>query len=384
VQPVTAADRKGGKGRLLGVDAARALALIGMMAVHLLPSTDLDGSISTAYFLASGRSAALFAVLAGVGLALATGGPEPPTGRAVGAAAAGLAGRAAVLGVIGLWLGGLDSGVAVILVNYGFLFLAGAFFLHLPAGRLWVLAAAWLAVTPFVSHWLRRGWPPSSFEVTSFDSLGDPLRMVREIFFTGYYPVFTWVAYLLAGMAVGRTRLGRKQVASGSLGAGVALAAGSLLISRLLLDVLGGGVAVGELPVLFFGVTPTDTWWYLAVATPHSSTPLDFAHTIGTSLAILGACLLLATVGRKMVMWLAAAGGMTLTLYTAHVLALNAGWGPSDRLALLVWHVVLALIIGLIWRGLIGRGPLETFTANIAGVTRAAVLAGRPPNPRER
>lgn len=382
MQPVTAADRKGGKGRLLGVDAARAIALIGMMAVHLLPSTDPDGSISTAYFLASGRSAALFAVLAGVGLALATGGLEPPTGRARWAAAAGVAGRAVVLGVIGLYLGGLDSGVAVILVNYGFLFLVGAFFLHLPDRRLWVLAATWVAFAPFVSHWLRRGWPPSSFEVTSFDSLGDPLRMLREIFFTGYYPVFTWVAYLLAGLAVGRTRLDRRKVAWELLGTGVALAAGSLLISRLLLDASGGRAAVGELPVLFFGVTPTDTWWYLAVATPHSGSPLDFAHTIGTSLVILNACLLLAAAGRKMVMWLAAAGGMTLTLYTVHVLALNAGWGLSDRLALLVWHVVLALIIGLIWRGLIGRGPLETFTANIAAVTRAAVLAGRP-NPRE-
>lgn len=383
MQPVTAADRKGGKGRLLGVDAARAIALIGMMAVHLLPSTDLDGSISTAYFLASGRSAALFAVLAGVGLALATGGPEPPTGRARWAAAAGVAGRAGVLGLIGLFLGSLDSGVAVILVNYGFLFLLGALFLNLPARRLWVLAAAWAVLAPFVSHWLRRGWPSSSFEVTGFDSLADPVRMLRELFFTGYYPVFSWVAYLLSGLAVGRTRLYRKHVIWGLLGAGVALAAGSFLISRLLLDAVGGRVVVGELPVQFFGVTPTDTWWYLAVATPHSSTPLDFAHTIGTSLVIFGACLLLAAAVPRMVMWLAAAGGMTLTLYTVHVLALTAGWGLSDRLALLIWHSVLALIIGLIWRGLIGRGPLETFTANIAGAIRAAVLAQRPPSPTE-
>ena len=41
------------------------------------------------------------------------------------------------------------------------------------------------------------------------------------------------------------------------------------------------------------GVTPTTSWWWLAVALPHSSTPFDLARTIGTSLAVLGAMLLL-------------------------------------------------------------------------------------------
>lgn len=383
MQPVTAADRKAGKGRLFGVDAARAIALIGMMSVHLLPSTDADGSISAAYFLASGRSSALFAVLAGVGLSLATGGTEPTAGRKYWAAAAGVAGRAAILGLIGLFLGDLDSGVAVILVNYAFLFLVAAFFLHLRARTLWMLAVVWAVAAPIVSQWLRAGWPTSSFEVTGFDSLADPVRMLRELFFTGYYPVFTWVAYLLSGLAAGRMKLASNRVAAMLMGVGAALAFGSLLVSRLLLDVLGGRQHIGELPVQFFGVTPTDSWWYLAVATPHSGNPLDFAHTVGTSFVILGALLLLAAVGRRWVAWLAAAGGMTLSLYTAHVLALTAGWGRSDRLALLVWHAVLALIIGMIWRALIGRGPLETLVANVSGVIRAFVLASRPPSPKE-
>lgn len=390
MQPVTAADRKAGKGRLLGVDAARAVALIGMMAVHLLPSTDADGSISTAYFLASGRASALFAVLAGVGLSLATGGTEPPTGRSYWATVAGVVGRAVVLGVLGLFLGDLDSGVAVILVNYGFLFLIASFFLHMTARKLWLLAAVWAVFVPVVSHWLRADWPPSSFEVTGFDSLADPVRMLREVFFTGYYPVFSWVAYLLSGLAAGRMKLASNRVAAILMGVGVTLALGSLLVSRFLLDVLGGRKHVGELPVQFFGVTPTDSWWYLGVATPHSGTPLDFAHTVGSSFVILGGLLLLASVGRIWVAWLAAAGGMTLSLYTVHVLALTAGWGQLDDLAdrgagllaLLAWHAVLALIIGMIWRAFIGRGPLETLAANISGFIRGAVLASRSPNPR--
>ena len=62
--------------RLLGVDVARALALIGMMSVHIFPAVGRDGSLHPAYLVAAGRSAALFATLAGVGLALTTGGTQ--------------------------------------------------------------------------------------------------------------------------------------------------------------------------------------------------------------------------------------------------------------------------------------------------------------------
>jgi hypothetical protein len=159
----------------------------------------------------------------------------------------------------------------------------------------------------------------------------------------------------------------------------VALAIAAKLISGALLDFFD---PVGlENPVQFFGATPTDSWWYLAVATPHSGTALDLLHTIGTSLAVLGACLLLAAAGRWLVAWLAGAGGMTLSLYSTHVLALTEGWGLDDRPILLAWHVAAAIVVGLVWRTFVGRGPLETFAASVAGVFKNAVAAS-PPSPR--
>lgn len=80
--------RLGSGARLLGVDVARSLALIGMMSVHIFAAFRPDGSLHPAYVVAAGRSAALFAVLAGVGLALATGGQQPLVGRHVRAARA--------------------------------------------------------------------------------------------------------------------------------------------------------------------------------------------------------------------------------------------------------------------------------------------------------
>jgi uncharacterized membrane protein len=61
--------------RLHGIDAARGLALLGMMATHLLPTFESNANLTPTWIglIFSGRAAALFAVLAGVGLALSTG-----------------------------------------------------------------------------------------------------------------------------------------------------------------------------------------------------------------------------------------------------------------------------------------------------------------------
>ena len=214
MEPVTAGQRKGGTGRLIGVDAARALALIGMMSVHLLPGTDPDGSASTAYLISSGRASALFAVLAGVGLALANGATVPPAGNARLAASAGIVGRAAVLGLLGLFLGDLDSGVAVILVNYAFLFLVRPPSSDMSARSLSVMAFVWALGRPCDRFWLRLRSPTTTGSVPGFVELGDPLGFLSEVFLTGYYPVFPWIAYLLAGLAAGRSDLGSRRVAA--------------------------------------------------------------------------------------------------------------------------------------------------------------------------
>ena len=60
---------------------ARCLALLGMVATHVLDSHQADGDLALAQAVAGGRASALFAVLAGVTLALMTGGREPVRGR---------------------------------------------------------------------------------------------------------------------------------------------------------------------------------------------------------------------------------------------------------------------------------------------------------------
>ena len=56
--------------RLVGLDVARCLALLGMVAARVLDARRLDGRLAWHVWLVEGRASALFAVLAGVSLAL--------------------------------------------------------------------------------------------------------------------------------------------------------------------------------------------------------------------------------------------------------------------------------------------------------------------------
>ncbi|MEX0699151.1 MAG: heparan-alpha-glucosaminide N-acetyltransferase domain-containing protein [Acidimicrobiia bacterium] len=366
----TASVRKAGKGRLFGIDGARGLALVGMMAVHILPNENPDGSATWYYVLTGGKSSALFAVLAGVGLALANGRETPPRGRAWRASAAASVGRALLLVPIGLFLGELSSGVAVILVHYALLFSIGAVLLGLPRRWLIGLAALWAVGAPLLSHlWRSLGDQPSA-QVPGFDSLLNPAAMLGDLFLTGYYPVLPWITYLLAGLAIGRSSLAASRTSWSLLSLGAALAVGSWVVSAVLLGPLGGAEAIGDIPGQYSGTTPTTSLWYLAVATPHSGTPFDLILTIGTAMTVIGLCLLIARVGKAAIGWLAAAGGMTFSLYTGHVLAMASEVGFDNRPALYWWHAIGALLLGFAWRYWVGRGPLETLSANIANALR--------------
>lgn len=376
-------------GRLVGVDATRGLALLGMMAVHVLPATAADGGATVAHAIAGGRSAATFAVLAGVGLALLTGGTNPRRGRAWASASAGLVVRAAAIGAVGLLLGSVDSGVAVILAYYALLFVLAIPLLPLRAGPLFALALAFACLAPVLSFLLRDGnRPPFTGRNPTFDTLRqEPGELVHALLLTGYYPVLAWAAYLCAGLAAGRLPLRERRTAVWLLAGGAALAVAAKAASWLLLGSLGGHDKIAAtlanpssldntLELGLYGNTPTTTWWWLAVASPHTSTPLDLLHTIAAALALLGAMLLLAAAGRRtraLLSPLAAAGSMTLSLYSAHVLLLASGVLPRDRETSYAVQVVAALALAWLWRRFLGRGPLERAVAVLATPVREAV-----------
>jgi hypothetical protein len=175
---------------------------------------------------------------------------------------------------------------------------------------------------------------------------------------------------------------------------GVVVAVGAKLLSSVLLGPAGGlrelsvpptsALAGDDLTTLLqtglSGTTPSTSWWWLAVSAPHSGTPLDLLHTTGTALAMIGGCLLLAAAirGRWALLPLpvSAVGTMTLTLYTAHVLALAAVRDtPIDPavgspMTYYAVNVVVALLFASAWQLTGIRGPLEEAAATLSSLAR--------------
>lgn len=378
--------------RLVGVDATRGIAVLGMMAVHALYVAGSDGDPAWWYSIVSGRSAATFAVLAGVGIAFTTRREQVSRER-WRPVTASLVARALAVGLLGLALGYTDSGIAaVILPFYAVLFLFAIPLVFLSTRSLLVTGGVVVVVVPVLSHLFRDALPDPRYDNPSFGHLADePLGLLSELAVTGIYPAVPWIAYLCAGLVIGRLRLSSVRVDAWLLAGGAALAAAASALSALLLGPLGGLdrlVAVGGSgvveSVLEFGApgaTPTTSWWWLAVDARHSSTPLDLLHTIGTATALLGGMLLLTNapkvgaLARRLVSPLAAIGALTLTVYSAHIVFLNS---PLDRFGVLTGYLVqvaVAIAFAMAWRRFVGRGPLEWAVTWLAG--RASAVASK-------
>jgi uncharacterized membrane protein len=394
------------KRRLVGVDATRGLALVGMMSIHTLPTTDAAGHVTWTAALAGGRMASTFALLAGVGIAFLSGRRQVPPPERLGVAAA-LATRALLIGGIGLALGFADpDNIEVILPYYGLLFL-----LAIPVTYLSTRAVAATGVVvalgmPVLSHLVRAHLPPFSGANPTVGYLfSHPVRQGLELLLTGAYPALTWMTYICAGLVVGRLQLSSPRVATRLVGWGVTLALVGTLVSRVALGPLGGrhvlyataapsGLSPADVGYMLHvgadGTTPTSTWWWLVTDAAHTNTPVALVHSTGVAVALLGAFLLLAdrvaprsAPVRAAVRVLAAAGSMTLTLYSAHVIVTNApeisDLNPTvDYLG----QVAVALVFALVWHRTVGQGPLEAQVSRAARAARRGASRGHRPAAR--
>ncbi|MCC5783584.1 hypothetical protein CK505_07770 [Kocuria sp. WN036] len=383
--------------RLVGIDAARGLALIGLMAIHILPSWNEEtGEASFTWRVFSGDSAALFALLAGVGLALTSGGRHPHEGKAMTADRIGLAVRAVLIAIVGLWIGALmpeDPPAYSILLYYGVFFLLAIPFLHAGPKVLFASAAVFGVVSPLLMQGLLDQLPAwSSYNPTLSTLVTEPGATASQLLLTGSYPALPYMTYLLVGMGLGRLNLRKQEVQIRLLVTGIGIAIFARATSYFLLYAFGGyqrlleASSFGEeelAEVLIWGPDslPTSTVWWLAIATPHTNTPLAIAASLGVSLAVLGALLLIARKAEAWLLPLAAMGVMTLTLYTAHLVALSFEAHYDQPYLWYVIHLVVAALFAVAWHRALGQGPLERVIGLSVKGTRRAVLHSGPGTP---
>ncbi|WP_199487227.1 DUF418 domain-containing protein [Actinomadura spongiicola] len=372
--------------RLIGLDLARGVAVLGMFTAHIGPEPEDGGAVLQ---VAHGRSAALFALLAGVALVIISGRRRPRTGREGRQAAVKVAIRAVVLLVLGTAVAMIPSPVDVILAYYGLYFLLALPLLRLSATMLAVLAAGLAVVGPLVSFGVRGLLDDGSWVVSRGRAVNahDPIEWlshegVIDLLLTGAYPAMTWMPYVLAGMALGRLDLKAARVRRRLAVLGPALALVGYGSSWLVLRVFAGIRADIE-GSGWYDADPS-AWWagpetgtvdphtpaLLLVAAPHSGTPFEVVANIGVAITVVVCAVTVADLrprAPRPLRPVIAVGTMSLSCYVGHILALAAldTEATPSRLSDLVVFVVAALALAVMWTRRFRRGPLE-FLLNTA------------------
>ena len=330
--------------RLQGLDIARFAAFCGMVLVNfriaalVTPGSDFASALTNAL---EGRAAALFVVLAGVGLSLA---------RAPASLILKRAGFLFIIGMVNMTIFDAD-----ILHFYALYFVVGAAFLTASDKSLWI-GAAGLVLASILGLALLdydKGWNWNTFTYADFWSLEG---FLRHSLFNGWHPVVPWAAYLLIGMRIGRMDLGERRVQGklmlwGSVAALLALVPAQLT-SDPELQVLLGTEAI-----------PPGPFYILA--------------GIGTACLAIGLILLLTPILERIRLgsWLATPGRQSLTLYVGHILI---GMGLLDEAGLLdgslstdeifQYSLIFCLacaVYARIWAVWFKRGPLEALMRRV-------------------
>ncbi len=341
--------------RLVAVDLARGIALIAMMLAHLGTAWDGRGNPPVGEVISTGRAAPLFALLAGVSLTLVHR-RDPGGAGSVRATVV----RGVLLVLLGVALGSLrDMPILIILAVYGVLIVLALPARHLPTRALVALTVAWSVLAPIGLLALRVARDPVLVEQPTWSDLQHPVQLIGTVVLWGGYPAVVWMAFVLAGLLIGRLDLGDVLVGAQLLGGGLVVASSSLAIGRLFEPDWRQLFARDLYPSV-----PAD-WSDLWVTSPHSSMPLDVIGAMGSATMVVGLCVLLVRVRviARLLWPLVAAGSMTLTLYTVHALwtwrlrldepVPVEGWG--------VWALQVVVLVGVAaaWRWRMRRGPLE-------------------------
>jgi len=322
--------------RITGVDAARGLAVLGMVTAHVGPSSEVFWSPAGWLAVADGRSAATFALLAGVSAALLSGGPDPVVGTRLVQSRTRILVRAALLFVLGGLVTMLGTPVAVILGHYALYFAVVVAFLRArPRELLW--AAAGFAVLG----------PPICFTIAA-TLAEEQVRptMLADLVVGPYYPAGIWMAYVFTGLAVGRLDLRSRDVRLRLAGAGAGLAIVGYLGSRVALAAYAGA--------------PESTLQLLR-AGPHDDTAFEVVGNTGVALVVLAVLLVAAERWPRALFPLVATGALALTVYVGHIVVI-ALLGDD-----VVWHatagtwaafLVVILVAASLWRAFVGRGQV--------------------------
>lgn len=347
--------------RIIGIDIARALAVIGMIIVNFKVVLGENGLSWVKSFanVFDGKAAATFVVLAGVGLALMTNSAlKNKDSQKLKTVKVRIVKRALFFFIVGLSY--IVIWPADILHFYGVYMLVVLLLLTSSEKNILISAIALILLYPLlIGFWnYETDWDFGTLSYLDFWTFNG---FFRNLFFNGFHPVIPWTAFMLFGFWFGKQDLKSDRFIKKAFWISSIAFVLIQLLSHLSISFLSEG-----------NEQTTNELTEIIGTNPMPPLPFYMFNGIAISTSIISACII---IGRrfstnKILLALNKTGQLALTFYVAHVII---GMGiievinPSKMGEYSVeFSVIYALVFSLvcilfavIWGKYKESGPLE-------------------------
>lgn len=296
--------------RIIGIDIARALAIIGMIVVNFKIVFGGEGTIWVKTFASifEGKAAATFVVLAGVGLALITKNAiESNNIEILKNAKRRIIKRALLLFLIGISY--ITIWPADILHFYG-IYMIVVLLLLKSNGR-FVIFSGFVLIMMYpllMIIWnYEAGW---NFDTLNYQEFWIIKGFVRNLFYNGFHPVIPWAAFMVFGYWLGKQDLQNTKFVKRLFAYSFIAFMSIQLISLLLINILSDG-----------SQQMTKELTEILGASPMPPLPIYMFNGIAIAFTTISACILIGKKyeNNKIIDALNKTGQLALTFYVAHV-----------------------------------------------------------------
>lgn len=327
--------------RIDGIDLARAIAIIGMIIVNFKVAFNaIKGNQLLVKTMNNfdGKAAALFIILAGVGLSLMTNSARIGKNREkMKKAKATLLKRALFLFVVGLLYFPLWP--ADILHYYGFFIFFGvlvitarSWFLWLSSGFLVILYVGLLFIFDYETSW---DW--KYLEYLDFWTING---FLRNLVFNGFHPLIPWLSFLFIGIWLGRKDLYDAIFRKRTLIISSIIFISSIILSKITINVMLDTLVGWPLEDIesLFGTSPMPPMPYYIIS----------SSSLAISVIIL--CIYISERFKESVIItsLIRFGKLALTMYLAHVI-IGMGVVMAFTGEQVTWQIEYSLIHSLLF-----------------------------------
>lgn len=297
--------------RIIGIDVARALAVLGMIIVNFKVVFGDKGAywLQTAAGVFDGKAAATFVVLAGVGLALMTNSAIKNNDQSkLKIARNRILKRALFLFLVGISY--IEIWPADILHFYGIYMAIVILFLSSKKRTIVILAISLIIIFPILmTFWnYETGWNFDTLEYQGFWTISG---FMRNLFFNGFHPVLPWTSFMLFGYWFGKQDLhNNKFVAKVFWRSTILFIVIQVLSYSSILFLSDGNKEVAKELTEIIGTNPMPPF------------PMYMCNGIAIAFAIISACILIAEKFKNSLIIdaLNKTGQLALTFYVAHVI----------------------------------------------------------------